>query len=98
MIQLMQLPCETFAENHYIELLEELAFLASYDETQKAIQEIVDMPDRKTDLFIHVCLQNKGLLSARKRASHFDFLTDEEVARMEKSVRSAYGHSEVNRS
>lgn len=80
------------------ELLEELAFLANYDETKKAIQEIVDMPDREIDLFIHACLQNKGRLSARKRTSHFDFLTDEEVARMEKSVRSAYGHSEVNHS
>ena len=29
------------------ELVEELAFLANYDRTKKAIQEIVDMPDRK---------------------------------------------------
>ena len=48
------------------ELVEELAFLANYDRTKKAIQEIVDMPDRQIDLFIRVCLQNNGRLSARK--------------------------------
>ena len=73
------------------ELVEELAFLANYDRTKKAIQEIVDMPDQQIDLFIRVCLQNNSRLSARKRASSFDFLSDDEVARMEQAVRSAYG-------
>ena len=72
------------------ELPHELAFLANYDETKRAIQEIVDMPDRKIDLFIRFCLQNNGRLSARKRTSHFDFLLEEELARMEQVVQSAY--------
>ncbi|RKZ13147.1 cell filamentation protein Fic [bacterium] len=73
------------------ELVEELAFLAKYDETKKAIQDIVDMPDRKIDLFIRFCLQNNGRLSASKRSSQFDSLTDEEVAVMEKAIQAAYG-------
>jgi len=72
------------------ELARELAFLANYDETKRAIQEIVDMPDRKIDLFIRFCLQNNGRLSARKRVSHFDFLSNEEIARMEQAVQAAY--------
>jgi hypothetical protein len=72
------------------ELASELAFLANYDKTKKAIQEIVDMPDRKIDLFIRFCLQNNGRLSERKRASHFDFLSDDEIASMEKAVQIAY--------
>jgi hypothetical protein len=75
------------------ELVEELAFLANYDQTKKAVQEVVDMPDRKIDLFIQACLQNNGRLSARKRASHFDFLSDREVTQLEDAVRSAYGSS-----
>ncbi|MFQ5352608.1 MAG: Fic family protein [Candidatus Binatia bacterium] len=75
------------------ELARELAFLANHDETKRAIQEIVDMPDRQIDLFIRFCLQNKGRLSARKRASRFDFLSDEELARMEQAVVTAYPHS-----
>jgi hypothetical protein len=49
------------------------------------------MPDRKIDLFIQACLQNNGQLSTTKRASHFEFLSDTEVTRLEEAVRSAYG-------
>jgi len=73
------------------ELVEELVFLANYDETKRAIQEIVDMPDRQIDLFIRYCLQNNGRLSARRRASHFDSLSEDEIARMEQAIQSAYG-------
>ncbi len=73
------------------ELVEELAFLADYDVTRKAIREIVDMPDRHIDLFIRFCLQNNGRLSAKKRVSHFDFLSEDEIALMEQAFRSAYG-------
>ena len=72
------------------ELVEELSFLTNYDNTRKALQEIIDMPDRLIDLFIQLSLQNKGSLSARKRAAHFDFLTDAELAAMEQSVRDGY--------
>jgi len=78
------------------ELASELAFLANYDETKRAIQEIVDMPDRQIDLFIRFCLQNNGRLSVRKRASHFDFLSDEEIARMEQAIQTAYGSETSN--
>jgi hypothetical protein len=77
------------------DLAEELAFLANYDRTKKAIQGIVDMPDRKIDLFIRSCLQNNGRLSARKRSSHFESLSEEEVARMEEAVQSAYGRGDA---
>ena len=72
------------------ELTDELAFLANHDETKTAIQEVVDMPDRQIDLFIRFCLQNNGRLSARKRASHFDSLTDPEIASLEDAVSSSY--------
>ncbi len=73
------------------ELAGELTFLANYDKTRKAIQEVVDIPDRQIDLFIRFCLQNNGRLSARKRESHFNSLSDEEVALLEQAVQSAYG-------
>ncbi len=80
------------------ELVEELSFLAKYDETKSAIQEIVDMPDRKIDLFIRFCLQNNGRLSARTRSSQFDFLSDDEVSAMEKAIQAAYGTSSPDES
>jgi hypothetical protein len=72
------------------ELVEELDFLANYDRTKQAIQEIADMPDRRIDLFIQLCLQNNGRLSPGKRESHFAFLTDDELAGMESAVREGY--------
>lgn len=72
------------------ELARELAFLAHYDKAKRTIQEIVDMPDRKIDLFIRFCLQNNGRLSALKRVDHFAFLSDEETAGMEQAVQTAY--------
>jgi len=67
------------------EFKEELDFIQRYDLIKKSIQEIIDMPDRLVDLFIHLCLQNNGTLSTRKRGAHFDFLSDEELAAMEKA-------------
>jgi hypothetical protein len=74
------------------ELVEELAFLVRYDQTKKALQRIVDMPDRKIDLFMGLCLQNNGRLSSQKRSRHFSFLTDDEVTAMEAAVQSTYGN------
>ena len=72
------------------ELAEELDFLADYDSTKKAIQDIIDMPDRLIDLFIRICLENNGGMSANKRKSHFDFLSDEELFSMENVIRENY--------
>ena len=72
------------------ELMEELEFLASCDKVKQAIQEVVHMPDRLIDLFIQLCLQGDDRLSAIKRQSHFDFLTNEELSRMEAAVRMEY--------
>ncbi len=76
------------------ELVEELSFLANYDNTKKAIQDIIDMPDRLIDLFIQLCLQNNSSLSARKRSTHFDFLTDEELLAMEQAVKDGYNRTD----
>ncbi len=78
------------------ELSGELAFLANYDKTKRAIQDIVDMPDRQVDLFIRFCLQNNGRLTAQRRELHFDVLTEEEVALIEQVVQSAYGAETVS--
>ena len=74
------------------ELVEELSFLANYNKTKNGIQDIVDMPDRLVDLFIQLCLQSNGKLSDRKRTSHFDFLTDDELLAMEQVFRNGYNN------
>jgi Fic family protein len=68
------------------ELSLELDFLLKYDISKKKIQEIVDMPDRYIDLFIRFVLQNGGRLSKIKREKYFDFLSDEEVRKLEEAI------------
>lgn len=66
-----------------VDLVEELRFLSNYDTTKKSLQAIVDMPDRLIDLFIKLCLQNNGRISAAKRKAMFAKLTDAEVEQMQ---------------
>lgn len=64
---------------------------ANYDATKDALRQIVDMPNRKLDLAIRFCLQNHGRLSGRKRSQHFNFLSDDEVERIEQAVEATWG-------
>ncbi len=67
------------------DLEEELEFIAVFDRAFEAVREIVDMPDRRASLFVRLCMQNGGRLSAAKRP-RFSELDDAEVAAMEAAV------------
>ncbi|MFH0733528.1 MAG: Fic family protein [bacterium] len=73
-----------------IDLLKELNFLSDFFNIKSNLQNIVDMPDKLLDLFIHLCQQNNGKLSPKKRISHFSFLTEDEVKEMEEAVSGFY--------
>ena len=73
------------------DLPEELAFLRGYDRAKRRMQGVVDLPDRLIDLFIRLCTQNNGTLSAAKRQGHFASLTDDERTRLEDAVRQGFG-------
>ncbi len=67
---------------------EELDYLVQFDRLRKMIREVVDLPEAKIDLLVRCLKQNNGRLSARKREGHFSMLTDQEIAQIEKVVRS----------
>ncbi len=69
------------------DLESELDFLNRYDLIKRQIKEIVDMPERRIDLFIKSVRQNNGKLSLRKRNSLFKMLTEEEILLMEEVIR-----------
>ena len=73
-----------------VELAPGLEFLVRYDQSKAAMQEVVDMPDRMVDLFIRLCVQNRGRLSASKRESQFAMLSDAEIRTMEQAVQAAW--------
>lgn len=57
----------------------------------RVFHEIFDRdPAHALDLYIRLVRQNDGKLSRTKRASHFDWMTDEEVERFEAIVAEAF--------
>ncbi|MEN6386010.1 MAG: Fic family protein [Phycisphaerales bacterium] len=72
------------------EMVEELDFLKNYDVTKRAIQEIIDMPDNRIDLFIRLSLQSKGVISSKKLKSHFPELTETEVQKMQDAIQKSF--------
>lgn len=68
------------------DLVAALEFLRRFDEIRERIREIVEMPDRKEQLFIKLCLNNGGKLAARKRG-HFAELDDATIAALEAVFR-----------
>lgn len=70
------------------DLKEELGFVAVFDRAFHAVREIVDMPDRRASLFVRLCMQNGGHLSATKRPQ-FPELSDAEIAQLETQVQRA---------
>lgn len=62
----------------------ELDFLRDYDCIRERMRDIVDMPERRANLFLRLVLRNGGRLSSRKR-DLFPELSDAEVAALERA-------------
>jgi Fic family protein len=63
------------------ELNTELEYLSIFDQARNKMREVVDMPDRKLDLFIRICLQNHGKISKTKM-TQFSMLTSDEINKL----------------
>ncbi|MEI7657578.1 MAG: hypothetical protein WCK33_05880 [Phycisphaerae bacterium] len=72
-----------------------IAFLRGYDPTRRLMQEALDLPGPLRDLFIRLCVHNGGVLTARKRESHFSRLADAEIADLEEAVRRGFASGQA---
>jgi hypothetical protein len=78
------------AETIELEIPAELRFLQSYDAARTAMRDVVDLPENIANLFLTLCMQNKGKLSQNKRKlPAFAKLTDDEITRLEQAIASA---------
>jgi len=73
------------------EFRSELEFVLRFREARRAIESIVELPDRAANLFIKICLGNGGKLSGGKRKAHFPRLTEKEIRAMEHVVSAHMG-------
>jgi hypothetical protein len=83
------------AETVRKDLKEELGFVAVYDGALAAVQEIVDMPDRRASLLVRLCMQNGGKLSKAKWGE-FKELTDDEVAAIERAIQAVMAERSIS--
>lgn len=68
------------------ELNTELEYLNVFDQARNKMREVVDMPDRKLDLFIRICLQNHGRIS-KSKMSQFSMLTEDEINKLSSIIQ-----------
>ena len=76
---------DRIADTIEVDLKEELSFIQRFDAALQAVNRLIDMPNRRAQLFVQLVLQNSGRLSAGKRGL-FAELTDSEIARLEAAV------------
>ncbi|HIG43688.1 MAG: Fic family protein [bacterium] len=72
------------------DLHEEIDFLVGFGRAQKLLNELLDWPRHSLSLFIRVVHQNEDRLSKAKKESHFDWMTEEEIALAEARVKEAF--------
>ena len=69
------------------ELPAEIQFLQQYDAARQLMRDVVDLPNRHADLFVRLCLQNRGTLSnAKRQLPEYANLTEKEIAGLEAAV------------
>lgn len=64
------------------DLTEELYFLERYDELKRALQNLIDMPDRRLNDVIIFLHQNRGIFPKRRK-KNFEEITEDEFLKME---------------
>lgn len=72
------------------DLEEEINYLLGFDRAKSALNSLLDWPGNSLDTFIRVVHQNGNRLSSNKRKAHFDWMTDDEVARAEQIVAESF--------
>ncbi len=73
------------------DLPEEVAFLEAYDRFGLALQQVVDMPERKVEVLRSFLAQNAGRLSRRALEGEFSALTPKEIEAIEVIYAEAFG-------
>jgi hypothetical protein len=82
--------CQALERTIEHDLQQEIDFLLGFDKAWQRLNALLDWPGHDLELFIRVVQQNEGILSRTKRKSHFDWMTDNEVAEAEAIVADAF--------
>lgn len=89
--------CRWFESAVNTELVEELHTLRAIDDAKEAMRTIVELPDQRENLFIRICMQSfeagRGYALSKAKRTLFAELTDDEIRKLETTVRTAFQSS-----
>ncbi|MGJ8634317.1 MAG: Fic family protein [Luteolibacter sp.] len=90
--ELTRITIDFIRETIETELPAELRYLNRYDGIRNKMRDVVELPDRIARLFVSLCTQNGGRLSAKKRKlAEFVVLSDSEISELEEIIRDGLG-------
>ncbi len=75
------------------DLPDELNYLKCHDKAMAGINSLVDIPDNMAKSLILFIRQNNGVLPKKRRRKEFAELTDEEVDRIERTIKEAFSRT-----
>ena len=75
------------------DLEKEIKYLLGFEQAYTALNELLDWPSHRLELFIRVVRQNNGTLSKSKQKNYFDWMTNEEIQKAEQQVIEAFEHN-----
>ena len=84
--------CQALERTIEHDLQQEIDFLLGFDKAGQRLNAQLDWPGHDLELFIRVVHQNQGTLSRSKRKSHFQWMTDDEIAEAEAIVKEAFAN------
>ena len=87
-VSVIKRPDDKIAETIRKDLVDELAFLRSYDAAYGGVRAVVDMPNKRISLFVRLTMQNSGKFP-KSRRRQFTELSDTEIEAMELAVHAA---------
>ena len=70
------------------DLMQEVLYIVKYDAVKKTIEERYDIPNKELNLFIQLALQNKGKIGKRKRKKFANWIDDQQLIALEKTICS----------
>lgn len=85
--------CSCVRETIEKDLPEELHYLKCHDRAMAGINNIVDIPDNDIKKLIIYVRQNNGSLPRKRREKEFAELTNDEVHRIESTMKAAFSHN-----
>ena len=72
------------------DLQDEIAFLIGFDQAKQQLNALFDWPPHTLDLLIRLVHQNNGVLSKTKKESHFEWLSEDELAKCERIINETF--------